>query len=52
MMKFSTFARLNGLAVIISAYNDAFAYVRYCGHAGKAIRRDYFWVNLNQLGEF
>lgn len=50
--KFSTFARFNGLALVIEKQTENFAYVRYCGDRGMRIRRDCFWIHLSRLEEF
>lgn len=51
-MKFSTFARFNGLALVIDKQTENFAYVRYCGPEGMKIRTDYFWIHLSRLEQF
>lgn len=50
-----TFARLNGLAVVIhedDTHNAGRIRVRYCGAKGKAIREDVFYVHRSELATF
>jgi hypothetical protein len=50
-----TFARLNGLAVVIhedDMNNAGRIRVRYCGAKGKQIREEVFYVNRSELSGF
>lgn len=51
-MKNSTFARLNGLAVLILDYCGDFCQVRYVGHKGKQITKHQFKIDTEKLQDF
>jgi hypothetical protein len=50
-----TFARLNGLAVIVhedDVHSTGTVRVRYCGAKGKAIITEVFFVQRHELSQF
>ena len=48
-MEFATFARLDGMVVVIESFGEFLSIVRFCGHKGKAIRRDSFVCETSAL---
>jgi len=52
IMKNSTLARINGLAVVILDYCHDFCQVRYVGAKGKEITKQPFQVDTNKLKKF
>lgn len=51
-MNYSTFYRLNGLAVVLVSHSELVAVVRYIGLKGKAITEQPFTCPVSDLKEF